>query len=464
MLIESFSGIRGIVGKDLTEDTARKYAYVFFNYIKKKLKRDPLIVIGTDTRPFSDLLKGAMQESLHDTIDVGIAATPMIELAVREYKADCGIIITASHNEPEWNGFKFLDSDGAVLRKKDIGQVIADFSKIKDTDEVDFIRQQYKGRKFKVKRIYRKNHDIVKRYYSFLLGIIGRKNKRLIKKAKFKVIVDPNGGAGYHAIDILNKIGVNVMPINETPGIFKRLVEPNKESLSYLIKEVKKSKACLAAGFDCDADRVEIVTDAIVSGQYILALIVDDILKEKKGVVITNDATSGVVKDIVKKNGCKIMEVEVGEINVVDAMINNLSSVGGEGSSSGVIIPPSRCRDGILSLLYVLKIMAEKKQALSSIISKLPKYYTLRKKVRFKQSNHDAIKRKLMKHYIAKGFKVQQTGGIKGGLKVFMDDSWVWYRASKTEEGIFRVMADSKSLKKAKRMLSKALSILGKDL
>ena len=259
MLIESFSGIRGITGKDLNEDTARKYAHVFFEFLKKRLKRDPLVVIGTDTRPFSELLKDAMRESLRDAVEVGVATTPMIELAVREYKADGGIIITASHNEPEWNGFKFLDSDGAVLRSKDMDKIIKDFSKIKDVKEVDFIKSQYKGRKFKVKRVYKKDWDSSKMYYKFVLRVIGRRVVRKLKRSKLRVIIDPNGGTGYHAIDILEKIGLDVIAVNETPGIFKRAVEPNEKSLSYLKKEVGKRNVDLAVGFDCDADRVEIL-------------------------------------------------------------------------------------------------------------------------------------------------------------------------------------------------------------
>ena len=132
-LVESFSGIRGIFDKTLTEEVAVRYALSYFNFLQDKFKKKQLkIVIGTDTRPSKDILKNAVIEALDcDIIDVGIASTPMTEFAVRHFKADGGIIITASHNEPYWNGFKFLDNDGAVLRPKDMDTVIKKYRNIK---------------------------------------------------------------------------------------------------------------------------------------------------------------------------------------------------------------------------------------------------------------------------------------------------------------------------------------------
>ena len=455
MLIQSFSGIRGIYNKNLNEDIARRYAYAYLQYLNKKA---PKIVIGTDTRPSSESLKKAIFDVFEDIIDLGIATTPMTELAVREYKADGGIIITASHNEPEWNGFKFLDKDGAVLRPKQINKVIANFSKIKNLPEQDFMNKLHK-KDPEIHKIEKHHEDIKRRYYEFIISTINKKNIDLIKKHNFNLVLDPNGGAGIVTLDILKKLGINVIAINKEPTIFKRKIEPNKDSLTYLKETINKNNADLAAGFDCDADRVELLLPdgSIVSGQYLITLIIDDILSglksPEKETIVVNDATSYLVKEITSKHKAKLIEIEVGEVNVLDAMLLNNSKIGGEGSSAGAIIPPSRCRDGILTLLSILKIIAKRKKPLKDIISNYPAYFTLKDKVKFNPKGLKTIKNKIKQLYLKQGYRVQETGDITGGLKIIIDNSFLWFRASKTEEGILRIMADSKSREKAEYLL-----------
>lgn len=147
-LVESFSGIRGIYKKDLTDDIAIRYAYAFAQHLREK-KRDIKVVLGRDTRKSGENLRRSFIEGLDCNImDVGILPTAAIQNAVREYKADAGIIITASHNEPEYNGIKFLDKDGAVLRPDDINKVIEGFHNLKKLDEEEFLSNQlYKENK-----------------------------------------------------------------------------------------------------------------------------------------------------------------------------------------------------------------------------------------------------------------------------------------------------------------------------
>jgi len=466
-LIQSFSGIRGIFGEDLNEDIARRYSYCYYSFLKKKNEK-PTVVIGNDPRHSSLILKKAIFDVFENIIDVGIATTPMIELAVREYKADGGIIITASHNEPEWNGFKFLDKDGAVLRPDDINIIINDFKKIKNLNETDFLNN-YLYKATKIHRITKKHSAIIKKYSDFVLKTITKKNIKLIKKSKIKFILDPNGGSAIILKRILDDFGLDFVGVNMNYGEFNRLIEPNKESLAYLQKVIKENNADLAFGFDCDADRVEVVLPDgdVISGNYILALIVDDVLsalkKPEKETVVVNDATSNLVKEIADKNRANLKEVEVGEINVIDAMLNHNSVIGGEGSSSGIIFPPSRCRDGMLTLLAVLKIIAKRKKQLGGIIKEYPKYYNLKEKIEFDFKQHDKIKEELKNYYLKKGFKIKETGDITGGLKILIGDkSWIFFRASKTEEGTFRIIVDSSSKEKADELMKEAREIFKK--
>ena len=174
MLIASFSGIRGIYGKELTDDVARKFCYCYGQFLGKNLK----VVVGTDTRESSERLKQAVFDSIDaEFVDVGVMPTPAVELAVREYKADGGVIITASHNEPRYNGFKFLGKDGAILRPKDMNAVIKRFFEIKGLNGIDFFdRHLYKGNDLKIKKITKKHKDALDIYFHFLNKLVNKNN------------------------------------------------------------------------------------------------------------------------------------------------------------------------------------------------------------------------------------------------------------------------------------------------
>ena len=455
-LIESFSGVRGIYGKDLTEGIAIKYAHSFLNFLKSKTKKKNVaIAIGTDTRPsgakLSDSILGLLDCNF---IDVGIAPTPVIEFAVRHFDADGGIIITASHNEPYWNGFKFLGSDGSILNEKEMRMVIANSKSLKNFH------------KMQERKILEKNSEAVKKYAEFIYGIIGYENIEKIKVSKQKIIIDPNGGTGAVAKKILEQAGVNVIGVNMPYGEFKRKIEPSEDSMIYLKNAIEENNADFAAGFDCDADRVEILLNngKFISGNYILALVVYYILSMQKNprqhTVVVNDATSNVVRDVAEKFGAKIKEVEVGETNVVEEMKKLKSVVGGEGSSGGAIIAPSKCRDGILTLLAILSMAAKKEKKLKDIMKELPEYFTLRKKIEFNAEKHDNIKKYIKNHYLKNGFEIKETGGIKGGLKAITGrNSFVWFRASKTESNTFRIISDSDKKDEAEKSLEEAARI-----
>src|SRR3989338_6641883 len=147
-LVESFSGISGIYGKDLNESAAIRYVHSYAMFLRNKTgKKNPTVVIGMDTRPSGramlDAVFGIIDLSF---IDVGILPTPAIEFAVRHFDGDGGIIITASHNEPFWNGFKFLGSDGAVLKENEMQEVISGKSHLKNFHKIQFRRVEEKSK------------------------------------------------------------------------------------------------------------------------------------------------------------------------------------------------------------------------------------------------------------------------------------------------------------------------------
>src|SRR3990167_1990221 len=174
-LIQSISGIRGVYDDGLDESVAERYAYSYLSLLKEKIKKEKItIVLGTDTRPSKDIIKNAVIGILScDIIDLGAASTPMVEFGVRHFKADGGIIITASHNEPYWNGFKFLDKDGAVLRPNDMEKVIERYNKTKTLDDKAFYNKHlYKNNnknELTIKKIYKKYNEINNAYSGYIL-------------------------------------------------------------------------------------------------------------------------------------------------------------------------------------------------------------------------------------------------------------------------------------------------------
>jgi len=464
-LIESFSGIRGIYDEDLTGNVAARYAYSYLSLLKIKNNKNIKIIIGTDTRISKNILKNAVIEVLDcDIIEIGIASTPMVEFAVRYFKADGGIIITASHNEPYWNGFKFLDKDGAVLRPKDMDWVIKKYNGIKKLDNETFLNKHlYKNKnpgKIKIKKIIKRYNEINQAYTGYVLNFLTREDKNKIKNSKLRIIIDPNGGTGIIAKKILERLNVKVHGINMKHGIFNHIIEPNEDSLLYLTNDVREKKYDFAAGFDCDADRVEVITSkGLVSGNKLLALIADEILsKAKNKVIVVNDATSSVVKEISEKYSARYIETQVGEANVVDKIYELKAPIGGEGSSSGVIIPPSRCRDGILTLIYLLKIIANNKKNVNELIKALPEYYYIKKKVNIDSKKYNKIKKKLIDYYRKKQCKIKDSNAES--LKISINNSFVWFRVSRTEADILRIVADSPDKRKAELLMHEALNLI----
>ena len=466
-LIESFSGIRGIYDDGLNEQVALRYAYSYISLLKNKYKNKALkIVIGNDTRPSKDILKNAILEVLDcGIIDIGTASTPTAEFAVRYFKAYGGIIITASHNEPYWNGFKFLDKDGAVLRPKDIEKVIKKYNSIKKLGNEKFFNNYlYKNKnlkKFNLKKIYKKYNEINSAYSDYVLNFLSKEDKDKIRNSNLKILIDPNGGTGFIAKPILEKLKVKVHGINMEHGIFNRTIEPNEDSLLYLANDVREKKYDFAAGFDCDADRVEIMTSkGMVSGNKLLALIADDILKNAKSkAIVVNDATSSMVKEIAKKHNAKYVETQVGEINVVDEIYRLKAPVGGEGSSSGIIIPDSRCRDGILTLVYLLKIIANTGKKLDELIKSLPEYYNIKSKVKISLGKYNKIKKKLIDYYGKKQCKIKDSK--YGSLKIFLDENvYIWFRVSKTEAGILRIISDAPKKEQSESIMKEAINLI----
>lgn len=467
-LVESFSGIRGIWGDSLTDDICRRYGYAYGSWLRQNGHVDtPIsVVIGTDTRPSRlyvkhGLLEGLAAAGITNIIDVGIHSTPATEHAVRTFGAAGGIIVTASHNPVAHNGFKFLQASGAILAAADAAQVIAEShaaqppTKASRTTGLD----NRQGEALAAYLLHIQQSSGLTRYD--LEGFHER------------VLFDFNGGAGAEpAISFANELTLPADFYHEQAGSFWRAIEPKYESLAPLAQKLTDEGLAFACAFDCDADRMEIVLPLasefarrqgtpVVSGQYVLGLVTKAILETRAEVrglpIITNDATSQLVQTIAQPYGTVVEEVEVGETNVVTRMEERGSTIGGEGSSGGSIVAPGKCRDGLQALAVILKYLVQNNQTLDQALLSLPSYTTLATKMQCDGEKQLAVRQGLIAAYQHAGARVVTTGGEDGGVKAWVtNDAWVWFRASKTEPGIFRCIADAKDPHVAIDLLEKA--------
>jgi len=465
LMLESFSGVRGIWGNDLSKEHIKKYAISLYYFLQEKENKKNLkIIIGRDSRPsgkeISDEFIKYFLDFGIDVIDVGLRPTPVIENAVRSFKADLGLIITASHNPPEHNGWKILEKRGNVLYPEEMEMVIANTKK-----DLELPKYKTKG------DLYQKSLEALNDYILFLeetLEETGIKKEIFLHK-NLKILADPNGGAASQITpSILKRLKIDCLEVNNEIGKFERQIEPNKKSLAYLQEMLQKDEFTLAAGFDCDADRVELVSKkyGVVSGQYVLGLISEYLLgrlESKKGRFVSNDATSYLVKDIVLKNNFSWFEAEVGEVNIVKEHDKNAIVLGGEGSSGGVIIPSSRCRDGIMTVVFVLAFLAESDLSLDEALDLLPRYYTFVDKIKT-NSTWEKFRIEIIEKIKKENLSFKTTGDKTGGVKVFFKNAWFWFRGSKTEEGVIRIMSDSKNEILAKELLGKARSYFSDKL
>ncbi|HLD87063.1 MAG TPA: hypothetical protein VJB12_03280 [Candidatus Nanoarchaeia archaeon] len=464
MLVESLSGVRGLANVELTSSVASRYAASFLGFLSKKKKGNITIVLGMDTRESGPLIKDAMIPYLAcDIIDVGTLATPAIEQAVRHFGADGGIIITASHNEPQFNGLKFLGSDGAVLEEKMMEKVIAAASRMKSSSLNTFLSKH--ALILSKRTITQSRKEAIDSYRDFVFRIIGKIDLARIKNAKLKVVIDPNGGTGTLSKHILERAGVGVIPLNMVPGNFAHRVEPTKDSLFHLSAIIKKENAQFGAGFDCDADRVEIVlgNGRMLSGNELIALGAKHVLIKSKDpekeVIVVNDATSNLIHDIARQFGAKVIEVEVGESNVVSMMRKHKSAIGGEGSSSGIILAPQTCRDGILGVLLILAIIAKSKKSLEALLESLPKRSYLKQKAGIDPKKAPKVMKKILAHYNKRNARIKSS--MKGSIKLLIGkDAFVWFRMSRTENGLLRIIVDSNDEQNSQNLMDEAVSLV----
>ncbi|MEN2998293.1 MAG: phosphoglucosamine mutase [Brevinematia bacterium] len=364
------SGLRGIWNDGITPDVVSEYTRAFLSYLKSKGSCKK-ISLGRDTRKtspvISDIVSGIVRSCGVDVLDMEIVTTPMALFVTRIFQLDGGIIVTASHNPPEWNALKFVDKDGVFVSQEGI-----DF--ISKLEKHSFSDWMSVGSVEKISL-----DDVLKLFLDKLKSVI---DISVIKNRRFRVAFDPVNGAGYLlGKKFLEMFGCEVVSINDDPGKFpQRETEPVPNALKQLSAVVLEKKCDVGFALDPDGDRLALVLDnGVAPGEeYTLPLAELSAIKyvnrtSEKNTIVINFSTSSLSEYIAREFGFEVVRSKVGEVNVVDKLREVGGFIGGEGNG-GVIFPSvNLARDSFVGIALILYLMAKEKLKLSEIISGLPK-------------------------------------------------------------------------------------------
>ena len=440
-------GVRRTANDVLTPEFASRLAACYGTLIQGT------VAVGGDTRTSSPMLMEAVKAGLLssgcDVVDLGILPTPGVQYAVRKYY-DGGVMVTASHNPPKYNGLKFLDEDGiGIPDEMDLA-----------IEKLYFDEEPKRAEWFEIGQIY-KNDKIIDEYVS---EAISKVDSDAIRKANLKVVVDCGSGAGsYTAPYLIRKLGCDVTTLNcQADGFFPgRDPEPIEENLQELISVVKELNADIGLAHDGDADRTICIDEKgnFVLGDKTFTLVEKQMLKENNGgTVVTTVATSQAIYDVAEEFNGKVIATAVGDLLVARKLKDEDGLFGGE-ENGGLIFPDFVYgRDAVMTVAKILETIAKEKKTLSELVSELPVYYASKMKIECSDDQKEFVMNSIADEIqTTTDFELDLTDGVK----ILKDDGWVIIRPSGTEP-IFRCFAESDSQQKADEMTEWGIGLIKK--
>ena len=438
------NGIRGIVNEDMNCELALGIGKAWGTYLRKTIKK-PNVAIGTDARLSNNMLKNAISAGLLstgcDVVDIGLVPTPALQYTVNKMDFDSGVVITASHNPPQFNGIKGVDKYGTEFYK-DAEEAI---EKIYFENEYLLAKWNDVGRM----TYWNKSKDL------YLKGILSNIDIEIIKKKQLHVVLDcGNGVGGLVTPNLLEELGCKITLLYCTlDGTFPgHNSEPIPENLHELMSKVTEVGADFGVAQDGDADRAIFIDE---NGNYLwgdktLALVAKYITKQNNGgIAITPVTTSSCFYDVVKANNGDVIYTKVGSPTVARVMKERDAIFGGE-ANGGLIFPNMQfCRDSAMTIAKILEILAKENKTLSELIREIPKYEVFKIKMPCPNDKKESVMNVLIEKI--KCDKTVIRVDKKDGLKLYVKDGWVLMRPSGTEP-IFRVYSESKSKEKAEKL------------
>lgn len=486
-LTVSYSGIRGIVGESLTPAVARRFGAAFAAMVAERAAR-PTLVVARDTRPSGEALLAALLDGLGGEgwriIDLGIVATPTLQLSLEHFRADGGLIVTASHNPAQWNGFKLFMGCGAPPPSVEM----ATWSRRGENTVLD------QAQTARLLSLVNAGVDVApgtpcietahdEAVNAHVARVLAQVDVEAVRARRFRVALDAGRGAGHDVARLLlEKLGCVVVDVQA-----ERDSEPLPENLGALREAVREAGCDLGLAQDLDADRLALVdeTGAPAGEEFTLVLVVDYVLglraraaqssvvdgsltdgwrvDRRAAVVVKNLSTTRAVDAVVGLHGATLVETRVGEVNLSRALARACAedrfAFGGEGNG-GVIWPAvSFGRDSLVGMGLVLECLARTAGTLSEHLGSLPRYSE--RKAKMPSPGRDALAPLFAR--VAGAFDGGRVDEMDGVRVRFDDGSWIGIRPSNTEP-VLRLVAESPSAEWAASALERLVAVVASNL
>jgi phosphomannomutase len=452
-LIQSISGIRGTLGgkpgEGLSPVDVIKFSGAYGMWLKSRFPEERIrVVIGRDARisgpVINKIVTATLQSMGIDIIDGGATTTPTIAMGVQFFKAQGGIIITASHNPKNWNALKLLNEYGEFMTAAQG----AEMKKLMDWDKFEFVPVEKYG-------MYTREECMVEMHIEKILAL-PLVDVEAIQAANFSLVVDGVNSVGGIAVPmLLEALGVKRIHeiYCEPNGIFPHNPEPLAENLIELSAEVVAKNAHLGIAVDPDVDRLALVCEdgEMFGEEYTLVAVADYVLSHTPGNTVSNLSSTQALAEITQLHGQQYFSSAVGEVNVVEAMKRHNAIIGGEGNG-GVIYPALHYgRDALVGIALFLTQLAKYGKSCTVLKKKYPEYIISKNKIELPEDvDLDMIFQKILAKYAKQ--PIDQTDGVK----IMFDKEWVHLRRSNTEP-IIRIYCESDSQVKAENLGKKMI-------
>jgi phosphoglucosamine mutase len=433
--------IRGIFNEELTPEVVSRIGLAFGTFLQGSGE----VVIGRDTRLSSEIIETIFSSSVASlgcNVDsVGMVPISVVNFATWRKRPKAGVVITASHNPPEYNGLRFRHNDGTGYTTQN-----------KTIREIFFSREFLKKAWNQVGKMHiTPSNETLADYSGFILD-------RIKIGRKLRVALDPgNGAASVIAPQLFKELGFDVVTINAQPdGRFPgRDPDPSiegKEVLKELSELVVKTESDFGVAYDGDADRAVFIDDKgrRTVPEKVAIMFANQYLGKRKGKIVANVSCSIVLDDEISKIGGEVIRVRVGDVFITEAIKAHKALFGVEISSHFYFPDFYPFDDGVLASVKLAEILSYSEEPFAEIMDRMRSYPSLRDNIKCPDKIKFVVVEYLNEKYEKEGYRIDVTDGIR----IVLDEGWALVRPSNTEPKI-RITVEGRTDDSSKRLLSK---------